>query len=67
MKLLAYALLAVSFAMMHVLHEDRNSALGVLLVEWQTMLNVPPYTVAALFGGVLLVMSLNERSVMYLI
>ena len=57
MKLMAYALFAVSFAMMYVLHEDRNSTLGVLLVEWQTMLHAPPYTVAALFGGVLLVMS----------
>lgn len=61
MKALAYCLIAVAVLMMAVIHQARTSAFGMILVEWQTMLDVPPYTIVGVVGFGLLAVSRQGR------
>jgi len=61
MKALATTLIAVAALMMVVIHQARTSAFGMILVEWQTMLDVPPYTIVGLVGFALLAVSRRHK------
>ena len=62
MKTLSYLLIAAAFGAMFVLNQHRTSPLGMILVEWQTMLGQPPSAPLGLLGFGLLALSRRKRT-----